>query len=42
MRPIIVTGYNNKIDLKVVNYQRMAVDKIRVQLLVALEYWYDT
>lgn len=29
MRPIIVTGYNNKIDLKVVNYQRMAVDKIR-------------
>ena len=29
MRPIIVTGYNNNIDPRVVNYQRMAVDRIR-------------
>lgn len=29
MRPIIVTGYNDKIDPKVVSYQKMVVDKLR-------------
>lgn len=29
MRPIIATGYNNKINPKVIEHQRMVVDKIR-------------
>lgn len=29
MKPIIVTGYNNNIDPKVVYYQKMVVDKLR-------------
>jgi hypothetical protein len=29
MKPIIVTGYNNHIDQRVVMYQKMVVDKIR-------------
>ncbi len=29
MKPIIVTGYNDKIDSRIVNYHSMVVDKIR-------------
>ena len=29
MKPVIVTGYNNNIDPRVVYYQRMVVDKLR-------------